>query len=86
MRFKLFEEFGKYTQATTWDMFMDWLHEKDFDLYDGTDDLHNKFFTVIEDNSLIKEEKAKIITNYLEDHWGLYDGYTEVLEYLENLL
>jgi len=62
-----------------------WLNGNDFELYDGIEDLKEKFDEVIEGNTN-NEEKAEIITDYLEEKWGLYEGYDEVLEYLKNLL
>ena len=31
------------------------------------------------------EEKAVQVTDYLEEKWGVYDGYMEIYDYLESL-
>lgn len=77
---KLFES------SDTWVKFRKFLSEKDFELYDGEEDLYNKFIEVINNNELIGEDKTSEITSYLEDKWGLYDGYQEVWNYLNQLL
>lgn len=64
--------------------FLNWLDEKDFDLYDGKSDLTNEFKSVSVEN-LSPEDKANKITDFLEEKWGLNDGYLETLNYLKNL-
>jgi hypothetical protein len=68
-----------------WGEFENWLSEKDFELYDGREDLHNKFIEVASNDELSVEEKSTDIAGYLEDKWGLHDGYSETLTYLEQL-
>ena len=64
--------------------FLNWLDERDFDLYDGKSDLTNEFKSVSVEN-LSPEDKANKITDFLEEKWGLHDGYLETLNYLKNL-
>jgi hypothetical protein len=64
--------------------FLNWLREKDFELYDGQSDLTNEFKSVSVEN-LSPEDKANRITDFLEEKWGLHDGYLETLNYLKNL-
>jgi hypothetical protein len=81
----IFEEFDRDGYKSHWDKFRSWLSEKDFDLYDGEEDLYNKFMEVANDDNFAAEEKADHICSYLEDKWGLHDGYTETWDYLEAL-
>ena len=83
---KIFEEFDRDGYQSHLNKFLTWLEdEKDFELYDGRQDLENKFLEVANDDSLSVEEKADEITSYLEDKWGLYDGYQETWDYLDKL-
>jgi hypothetical protein len=82
---KLFEEFDRDGYKSHWDKFRGWLSEKDFELYDGEEELYNKFMEVANDDELAIEDKADALCNYLEDKWGLYDGYQDVWEYLDQL-
>jgi hypothetical protein len=61
------------------------LSDKDFELYDGGADLESKFLSVANNDDLDVEEKADQITSYLEDKWGLYDGYQDTWDYLDKL-
>lgn len=70
---------GIYNKFTSW-----LCGEKDFDFYDGEPDFRNKFIE-ISNTTLPAEEKASKIANYLEEKWGLHDGYQEVVDYLEKL-
>jgi hypothetical protein len=81
---KIFEEFDRDGYKSHWSKFRNWLSEKDFELYDGETDLYNKFMEIANDDLSI-EEKADSICNFLEEKWGLYDGYQEVWEYLDKL-
>jgi hypothetical protein len=56
-----------------------------FDLYDGEEDLKSKFMEVTNDDNLSVEEKSNEIAAYLDEKWGLYDGYMDVVDYLESL-
>ena len=79
------EEFDKDGYDSHWNKFEQWLSEKDFELYDGREDLYNKFMEVANDDNLASEEKAGQITDYLDEKWGTYDGYMKVYDYLESL-
>lgn len=82
---RIFEEFDRDGYQSHWNKFIGWLSKNQFDLYDGEDDLKNKFMEVANNNDLGVEEKADEITSHLEDHWGLYDGYQETWNYLDKL-
>ena len=79
------EEFDAGGYESHWSKFEQWISEKDLDLYDGIEDLHNKFIEVAKSDELSVEEKAEEIAHYLEDKWGLYDGYEETLAFLDTL-
>lgn len=79
------EEFDRDGYDSHWNKFEQWLSEKDFELYDGREDLYNKFMEVANDDNLSVEEKSTEIAGYLEDKWGLYDGYSQTLDYLDSL-
>jgi|688.fasta_scaffold1246761_1 hypothetical protein len=79
------EEFDSSGYQSHWTKFAQWLWEKDFELYGGGEDLHNKFMEVSNDDNLSSEDKASQITNYLDEKWGVYDGYMSVYNYLESL-
>jgi hypothetical protein len=66
--------------------FTGWLYEKGFDFYDGEEDFREEFDNIVDDTSIDKEEKAFQITRFLEDKWGLYDGWNETYEKLLELL
>jgi hypothetical protein len=68
-----------------WVKFEKWLSEKDFELYDGGEDLHRKFIEVASNDEISYEEKSTEIAGYLEDKWGLYDGYEQTRDYLDFL-
>ena len=68
-----------------WMKFSKWLREKDFELYDGYEDLRDKFMKASSNSNLTVEDKATEITNYLDEKWGVYDGYMEIYSYLESL-
>ena len=82
---KIFEEFDSQGYESHWDKFQQWLSQKDFDLYNGLEDLKSKFMEVANDDSLAVEEKSNEIAAYLDEKWGLYDGYMDVVDYLEKL-
>lgn len=82
---RLFEEFDVDGYKSHWDKFRSFLSEKDFELYDGEEDLYDKFMEIANNDDLAVEDKASEITSYLEDKWGLYGGYEEVFEYLDKL-
>ena len=82
---KIFEEFDSQGYKSHWDKFHQWLSQKDFDLYDGLEDLKSKFMEVANDDSLAVEDKSNEIAAYLDEKWGLYDGYMDVVDYLESL-
>ena len=82
---KIFEEFDSQGYESHWDKFQQWLSQKDFDLYDGLEDLKSKFMEIANDDSLAVEEKSNEIAAYLDEKWGLYDGYMDVVDYLESL-
>ena len=81
----ILEEFDIDGYESHWSKFKNWLSEKDFDLYDGEEDLYNKFMEIANDDNFSSEEKADHICSYLEDKWGLYDGYNDTWDYLEML-
>jgi hypothetical protein len=83
---KIFEEFDKDSYQSHWSKFLDWLNQKDFDLYDGQQDLHDKFIEIVSNENLSVEEKSHEIAAYLDEKWGLYDGYMEAIDFLEELL
>jgi hypothetical protein len=82
---KIFEEFDSQGYESHWDKFSNWLSNKDFELYDGEEDLKSKFLEISNDNNLTVEEKSNEIAAYLDEKWGLYDGYMDVVDYLESL-
>lgn len=82
---KIFEEFDSLGYQSHWDKFKKWLSDKDFDLYDGMEDLKSKFMEVVNDDTLAVEEKSNEIAAYLDEKCGLYDGYLDVVDYLETL-
>jgi hypothetical protein len=79
------EEFDRDGYDSHWNKFEQWLSQKDFELYDGREDIYNKFMEVANDDNLSSEEKAEQITDYLDEKWGTHDGYMEVYDYLESL-
>lgn len=83
---KIFEEFDRDGYQSHWSKFLNWLNQKDFELYDGQQDLHGKFIEIASNDSLTVEEKSHEIAAYLDEKWGLYDGYMEVIDFLEELL
>ena len=82
---KIFEEFDSSGYESHWDKFSKWLSSKYFELYDGAEDLKSKFLEIANDDNLAVEEKSNEIAAYLDEKWGLYDGYMEVVDYLESL-
>jgi hypothetical protein len=82
---KIYEEFDSNGYELHWNKFQQWLSQKDFELYDGQDDLKSKFMEVTNDDSLAVEDKSNEIAAYLDEKWGLYDGYMDVVDYLETL-
>jgi hypothetical protein len=72
------------SNSDRYDKLIDFLSEKDFELYDGEGDLEDFFMSISSDN-LSPEQKAEEVTRFLEDKWGLYDGYLEVLNFLKNI-
>lgn len=81
-RVKIFEEF--INNEPLWNLFQRWLSSKDFELYDGEEDLHKKFIEYAKSETT-SDEKASSIAKYLDDKWGLYDGYEDVVNYLKDL-
>jgi len=68
-------------------IFVNWLcGEMDFDFYDGEDDFRNKFFEILKRTDIEYYQRSTKITNYLDDRWGLYDGFDDVLNFLNNTL
>ena len=65
-------------------IFIEWISSKDFDFYDGQEDFHNKFVSISMDSSPASE-KAEELTIYLDEKWGLHDGFDEVYDELEDL-
>ena len=85
---KIFEEFDSQGYESHWDKFQQWLSQKDFDLYGGLEDLKSKFMEVANDefNKFPNvEDKSNEIAAYLGEKCGLYDGYMDVIDYLEKL-
>lgn len=82
---KIYEEFDSAGYEAHWNKFSKWLSDKDFDLYDGLEDLKSKFLEIANDDNLAVEDKSNEIAAYLDEKWGLYDGYIEVVDYLESL-
>ena len=64
---------------------MSFLNEHGFDFYDGIEDFDDKWNNTIGNNELSIEEKSVIITGYLDEKWGLYDGYDDVYGFLIDL-
>jgi hypothetical protein len=83
---KFFEDFNNRENENLWHSFLEWLNEKDFELYDGQDDLKTEFLRVLSDDSLSINQKANKITSYLDEKWGLYEGFLEVSNFLKKLL
>ena len=84
---KLYEEFDKGVYESHWKKFVDWLTgEKDFDLYAGEEDLKENFLKIVNNDSYSADEKSQKVAAYLDMKWGLHDGYSEVVDYLESLL
>ena len=85
---KIFEEFDSQGYESHWEKFVDWLSKKDFEIYDGLEDLKSKFLEIANDelNEFPNvEDKSNEIAAYLDEKWGLYDGYMDVVDYLEKL-
>jgi len=82
---RIFEEFDRDGYQSHWTKFNKWLSDKDFELYDGGEDLMTKFLEVANNDEFSSEEKAGTIASYLDEKWGLYGGYDEVTEYLDKL-
>jgi len=82
---KIFEEFDSQGHESNWNKFSNWLSDRDFELYDGEKDLKSKFLEISNDDNLTVEEKSNEIAAYLDEKWGLYDGYMDVVDYLESL-
>jgi hypothetical protein len=82
---KLFEEFDKAGYESHWLKFRSFLKEKDFELYDGMSDLYDEFIDIANDDDLSADEKSEKVCQFLEDKWGLYDGYQETFEFLDAL-
>ena len=83
---KLFEEFGAGSEMKQWAKLASYLARRDFEIYDGYDDLKKKFYDVVGNDSLSVEEKSTEITNYLDEKWGLYGGYEEVQQEIVSIL
>ena len=83
---KLFEEFGSGSEMRQWAKLGSYLARRDFEIYDGYDDLKKKFYDVVGNDSLSVEEKSTEITNYLDEKWGLYGGYEEVQQEIVSIL
>lgn len=69
-----------------YDVFIDWLHQRGFDFYDGEQDFRGKYEDTIADDELEKEDKIFQLTRFLEDRWGLHDGWDDVVDKLTELL
>ena len=82
---KIFEEFNQESELL-WNSFEKWLSDKDYELYDGSEDLKSKFLEIVNNTNLNTDEKTHEIAAYIDEKWGLYDGYIEVVDYLERLL
>jgi len=65
---------------------LDFLYHHGFDFYYGYDDFLNKWNEIINDIDKTAQEKSDILTNYLDEKWGLYDGWEDVYNLLLNLL
>ena len=61
------------------------MSQKYFELYDGIEDLKSKFLEIANDDNLAVEDKSNEIAAYLDKKWGMYDGYMDVVDYLEQL-
>jgi hypothetical protein len=83
---KLFEEFGAGSEMKQWAKLGSYLARRDFEIYDGYDDLKKKFYDVVGNDSLSVEEKSTEIANYLDEKWGLYGGYEEVQQEIVSIL
>ena len=69
-----------------WNKFIDFLNDKDFDFYDNQNDLEDFFKeTANSEDYSLPEEKAEAITAFMEEKWGLFDGYKETQKFLERL-
>ena len=76
--------FENYSESKL-NIFLNFLNDHDFELYDGEDDLRTFFIRTSNNLNFSNEKKAEKISNFLEDKWGLYDGYSEVYDFLINL-
>lgn len=83
--YDLLFEVTKDGYESHWKKFINWLGEKDFDLYDGVKDIKSNFIKIATNENLSSEEKAEKITAYIDMKIGLYDGYSEVVDYIRDL-
>jgi hypothetical protein len=68
------------------DQLLLFLDEHDFDFYGGFEDFEKKWDEITNNSELTNEQKSSIITSYLDEKWGLYDGYDEVYKFLIDIL
>lgn len=80
-----FEEEENEKYELHWIKLLEFLSDKDFDLYEGQDDLENFFKETANNNDLSAEEKAESICGFMDDKWGIYDEYTEIYDFIQSL-
>lgn len=91
---KLYENFDEYDnelkplsnkEREILENIIQYLNENDFDFYDGEDDFKRNFIETVNRPNLSDEEKTESIVGFLDEKWGLYDGYSDVYDYVLGL-
>lgn len=80
------EEYDKKWIKEKYNKFINFLWMSDFDFYDGEKDFKKFFFKVLKNNKLNNYQKIGRILNFLDDKFGLYDGYDDCNAFLFELL
>ena len=83
---KYLQTYENYEIDETLSKLKSFLYDFGFDFYDGEDFFDEQYDEIVNDSSLSKEEKAKKLTSCLEEHWGLYDGWQDTLEFITQIL
>ena len=59
---KIYEEFDSAGYESHWNKFSQWLSSKDFELYDGEEDLKSKFLEIANDDTTeISKENNRVM-------------------------
>jgi len=80
------DEFEWEDERDTYEQFSTWLYKHDFEFYEGEEDFKEYFYKILSDDSLDSKEKSLKIVNYLEEKWGLYDGWEETFQKLFSII